>query len=108
MGTHANGLNCGAVEWVRRNTLRWLGHIERMKSEEYVKKVYISESENVDPSRRGMPLGRWKDRVKEYLSEGGASRWGRMDQARIGIGGGSLAVATYSGDIPRGSEALEL
>ncbi len=28
-------------------------------------------------SRRGMPLGRWKDRVKEYMCERGASRRGR-------------------------------
>ncbi len=24
-------------------------------------------SETVGPSRRGRPLGRWKDRVKEYM-----------------------------------------
>ncbi len=38
-----------------------------MKSEEFVKNVYVSEIEG--PSRRGRPLGRWKDRVKEYISE---------------------------------------
>ncbi len=26
------------------------------------------------PSRKGRPLGRWKDRVKEYMCERGASR----------------------------------
>ncbi len=31
-------------------------------------------------SRRGRPLGRWKDRVKEYMCERGASRG--LDQAR--------------------------
>ncbi len=49
---------------MKRNTLRWFGHTERMKSEEFAKKVYVSET--VDPSSRGRPLGRWKDRVKEY------------------------------------------
>ncbi len=39
IGTLANGVNCGVVEWVKRNTLRWCGHIERMDSEEFVKKV---------------------------------------------------------------------
>lgn len=29
--------------------------------------VYMSELEGVN--RRGRPLGRWKDRVKEYLNE---------------------------------------
>ncbi len=30
-------------------------------------KVYLSSVEG--PNRRGRPLGRWKDRVKEYVSE---------------------------------------
>ncbi len=41
---------------------------------EFVKNVYVSEIEG--PSRRGRPLGRWKDRVKKYMSERGASREG--------------------------------
>ncbi len=36
-----------------------------------VKKVYVSETEG--PNRRGRPLGRWKDRVKECMSERGAT-----------------------------------
>ncbi len=35
MGSQANGVNCGVVEWVKRNMLRWW----RMRSEEFVKKV---------------------------------------------------------------------
>ncbi len=42
-----------------------------MNSEEFVKKVYVSEIEG--PSRRGGPPGRWNDRVKEYISERGAT-----------------------------------
>ena len=38
-----NGVKCSVVEWVKRNTLRWLGHIERKESEEFLKKVYVSE-----------------------------------------------------------------
>ncbi len=34
-----------------------------------VKEVYLSSVEG--SSRRGMPLGRWEDRVKECLSERG-------------------------------------
>ncbi len=41
-------------------------HTERMKSEEFVTKGYVSEIKG--PNRRGRPLGRWKDRVKEYMS----------------------------------------
>ncbi len=65
---------------MKRNMLRWFGHIERMKSEEFVKKVYMSES--VSPNSRGRLPGRWRDRVKEYMCERGATRWGRLDQAR--------------------------
>ena len=32
MSSQANGVNCGVVEWVKRNTLRWFGHIWRMRS----------------------------------------------------------------------------
>ncbi len=33
-------------------------------------------------SRRGSPLGRWRDRVKEYMCGRGATRGGGLDQAR--------------------------
>ncbi len=65
---------------MKRNTLRWLGHIWRIGSEELVKKVYMSESEG--PNSRGRPLGRWRDRVKEYMYERGATGGGELDQAR--------------------------
>ncbi len=50
-----------------------------MESEELVKKVYMSES--VCPSSRGRLPGRWRDRVKEYICERGATIRGRLDQA---------------------------
>ena len=34
------------------------------KSEDFVQKLYVSKTE--DPRRRGRPVVRWKDRVKEY------------------------------------------
>ncbi len=42
--------------------------IERMGNEEFVK-VYLSSVEGMN--RRERPLGRWEDRVKEYVSEKG-------------------------------------
>ncbi len=63
MGSQANGVDCGVVEWVKRNTLRWFGYIERMGSREFVKKVCVSES--MDLNNRGKPPRRWKDRIKE-------------------------------------------
>ena len=37
MGPCAKVVKYGIVEWVKRNTLRWFGHMER-KSEEFVKR----------------------------------------------------------------------
>ena len=39
----ANGVKCRIVEWVKRHTLRLFSHIERKKSEEFVKNIYVSE-----------------------------------------------------------------
>ncbi len=38
-----------------------------MGNEEFFKRVYLSSVEGTN--RRGRPLGRWEDRVKEYVSE---------------------------------------
>ncbi len=80
VGSRANRVNCGVVEWVKRDTLRWFGHIERMGSEEFVKKVYMSES--VSPNSKGRPPGTWRDRIKEYLCERGATMGRGLDQAK--------------------------
>ncbi len=65
-----SGVGCGVVEWVKRSTLRWFAHIEKIDNKEFIKKVYLSSVEG--PNRRGRPLGRWEDRVKGYMSERGA------------------------------------
>lgn len=41
MGMCANRVKRTEVKWVKRNTLGWSGHIERMKGEDFVKKVYV-------------------------------------------------------------------
>ncbi len=51
-----------------------------MGNEEFVKKVYKSES--VGPSSRGGPPGRWRDRVKENMCERGATWGGGLDQTK--------------------------
>ncbi len=43
---------------------------------EFVKKVYRSSVEGTD--RKGRPLGRWKDRVREYVS-GNGFEWARRE-----------------------------
>ncbi len=49
----------------------------------FVKAVCMSES--VDPNSRGRPLGRWRDRVKEYMCERGAARGGRAGSSKEGV-----------------------
>ncbi len=44
------------------------GHKKRIKIEEIVKEVYVSESESSNLS--GRLLGRWRDKVKECMCEG--------------------------------------
>ncbi len=72
---------------MKSSTLRWFGLIERMENEKFVKKVYLSSVEGTN--RRGKPLGRWEDWVKEYVSERGvrengfwSARRGCMDRER--------------------------
>ncbi len=81
MSRLGSGVGYGVVEWVKRSTLRRFGHIERVENEEFVKKVYLSSVEG--SNRRGRQLGRWEDRVKEYVSERGVRRngleWARRE-----------------------------
>ncbi len=75
-----------------------------------MKKVYVSES--VDPNSRGRTLGRWRDRVKEYMCKRGATRRGGPDQARrecLDRERWKLFCRGHpAGDVPGGSEASEL
>ncbi len=87
MRGRGSGVGCGVVEWVKKRTLRWFGHIERMGNEGFLKKVYLASVEGMN--RRGWSLGRWEVRVKEYMSERGVRRngleWARrecMDRER--------------------------
>ncbi len=73
-----SGLECGVVEWVKRSTLRWFGHIERMGIEEFVK-VYLSSVEGTN--RRGRPLISGEDQVREYVNQRGV-RGTVLDWAR--------------------------
>ena len=72
------------MEWelmpMKKNTLKWFSPLKIKKSEEFVKKVYVSETEG--PRRRGRPVVRWKDRVKEYMHERVAGRGRGIEQAR--------------------------
>ncbi len=61
-----------------------------MENEEFVKKVYRSSVEG--PNRRGRPLGRWEDRVKEHISEKGVSKRGEEAKIRRRVGGTVILI----------------
>ncbi len=63
-----------------------------------MKKVYVSEI--VVAKSRVRPLGRWKDRVKEYMCV--------MSATRRGGGGRFSAMTMHLRDVPRRSKASEL
>jgi len=42
MTSRGEGMKCGVVEGVKRSTLRWFGHMERMDESEMTKRVYMS------------------------------------------------------------------
>ena len=71
------GVSVDVTEKIRRNTLRWFGHVERMESESLTKRVYVSEVDGV--RGRGRPRLRWRDGVERYMREGGLS-WGEGRQ----------------------------
>ncbi len=109
MRGHGSGVECCVVEWVKRSTLRWFAYIERMGNAEFVKEVYLSSVEGTN--RQGRPLGRWEERVWEYVSErgvrGNVLEWARrecMDRERWR----SICRGHPLGDAPRGNEASEL
>ena len=53
------------MERVKKNNLRWFFHTEK-NNEEFVKKEYMI---GIKGSRRGRPVIRWEDMVKEYMHE---------------------------------------
>ncbi len=42
MSSRGEGMSCGVV-MVKRNTLKWFGHLERMDERELTKKIYKSK-----------------------------------------------------------------
>jgi len=80
MSENARGVDCGVVEWVKRNTLRWFGHMERMQESEFTKKVYKSTIDGTGV--RGRPPVKWENRVEEYMRERNRGRMQGLGYAR--------------------------
>ncbi len=76
------GKKCGVVEEIKRQTLKWFGHMERMEEGKMTRRVYMSEI--VGGIGRGRPPVKWRDRVQVYVSERGEGSLRNLEQARRG------------------------
>ncbi len=73
------GKKCGVVE-VKRQTLKWFGHMEQIEEGKMTRRVYKSEIEGGNV--RGRPPVKWRDRVQEYVRERGKGSLRSLEQAR--------------------------
>ncbi len=78
------GKKCGVVEEVKRQTLKWSGHVERMEEGNMTKRVYVSEIKGGNVRGR-LPV-KWRDRVQEYVTERSEGSLRSLEQAR-GVSG---------------------
>ncbi len=74
------GKKCGVVEEVKRQTLKWFGHMERMEEGKMTRRVYMSEI--AEGNVRGRPPVMWRDRLQEYVRERGEGSLRNLEQAR--------------------------
>ncbi len=74
------GKKCGVVKKVKRQMLKWFGHMGRMEEGKMTRKVYMSEigGGNV----RGQPPVIWRDRVQEFVRENSEGSLRNLEQAR--------------------------
>lgn len=72
-------MGCSVTEWVKRKTLHWFGHVERMHNDSFVKKMYMSE---VEGNRvRGRQPASWDGKVK-YIRKRTQGNIRGMEHAR--------------------------
>ncbi len=72
MSETAVGMDYGVIEWVKRSTLRWYGHVMRMNECDFTKRVYESTIEG--RGVRGRPPVKWINRVEGYWRERAGGR----------------------------------
>ncbi len=74
------GKKCGVVEEVKRQTLKWFGHMEGMEESKMTRRVYANEINGGNV--RGRPPVKWRDRVQKYVREKGEGSSRNLEQAR--------------------------
>ncbi len=74
------GKQCGVVEELKRQTLKWFGHMEGMEEGKMTRRVYVSEIEGGNV--RGRPPVKWRDRVQDNVRERGEGSLRNLGQAK--------------------------
>ncbi len=65
---------------MKRQTLKWFGHMEQMEESKMTRRVYVSETEGGNV--RGRPPVKWRDWVQEYVREKGERSLRNLEQAK--------------------------
>ena len=73
------GKNVSVSQRMDQGVLRWFGHVERMRNERLVKRVYDPEVRGV--RRRGRPRKSWMNGVKETLERKGLN----IQEAKVSL-----------------------
>ena len=67
MEEQAVGIDCGVAEWIKRSTLRWYGHVQRMDEDRMLRKIYGSQVSGT--ASCGRPPMVWEKKVEKYIEE---------------------------------------
>ena len=70
------------VKWIKRQSISWLGHIERMEEDRMPKQIFTQELEGT--RRRGRPRKGWKEEVERDLHVLGVRRWRELVAGKNG------------------------
>ncbi len=65
---------------MKRQTLKWFGHMERMEEGKMTRRVYMSEIEGGNV--KGRPSVKRRDRVQVYVTERGEGSLRNLEQAK--------------------------
>ena len=64
------------VKRMKRQSVSWLGHMERMEEDRMPKKIFTQELEGT--RRRGRPRKGWREEVERDLQVLGVRRWRQL------------------------------
>lgn len=60
-------MGCVVTKWVKRNTSKWFGYVERVHDYRVVNEIYKSKIKG--NGVKGTQLASWEEKVREYIGE---------------------------------------